>query len=134
MDGRFNLRHIKAVRGQPGFTLIEIMVALMVLAIGLAAVMTSMAGSIRNASGLQERTFAHWVAMNQMAKIQVSGSKAPSTKRGSEEMAGHEWYWTIELSNTADKTGKFKFADVRVKVNEDDESPIVTLRTMVTTK
>ena len=121
----------KISRKQNGFTLIEIMVALMVLAIGLAAVMTSMAGSIRNASGLQERTFAHWVAMNQMAKIQLSGNKPPSTKRGSEEMAGHEWYWTIELSDTADKTGVFKFADVRVKVNEDDELPLITLRTMV---
>ena len=118
-------------KGQKGFTLIEIMVALMVMAIALAAVMTTMGGAIRNAAGLQERTFAHWVAMNQMAKIQLAGNKIPSTKSGSEEMAGHEWYWTITLEKTGDDIGLFKFVDLRVKVNEDDENPLITLRTLV---
>ena len=107
------------------------MVALMILAIALAAVMTTMASAIRNASGLQERTFAHWVALNQMAKIQIAGSRIPSTKRGSEEMAGHEWYWSIEITKTNDDFPNLKYADVSVKVNEDDENSIVKLRYVV---
>jgi len=118
--------------GQTGFTLIEIMVALMVIAIALAAVMTTMSSAIRNAAGLQERTFAHWVAMNQMAKIQLNGNVKPSTKSGSEEMAGHEWYWNITIEKTGGDTDLFRFVDLRVKVNEDDENSLITLRTLVT--
>lgn len=116
-------------RQQSGFTLLEVMVALGVIAVGLAAAVTTVTASVRNASGLQQRTFAHWVAMNQLAKIQITGNKVPSTKRGSEPMAGHEWYWRISLEPTADKA--FKYVDVSVRTEENDETPVVTVRGMV---
>jgi general secretion pathway protein I len=126
MLGIFNQHSVKRQRG---FTLLEVMVALGIVAVGLAAAVTSVTAGVRNASGLQQRTFAHWVAMNQLAKIQITGSKIPSTKRGSEPMAGHEWYWRIELEPTADDA--FKYVDVSVRANEEDEEPVVTVRGMV---
>jgi len=50
---------------QRGFTLLEVIVALAVIAFALSAAVSAVSGNTRNAAGLQQRTYAHWVAMNQ---------------------------------------------------------------------
>lgn len=118
-------------RHQQGFTLLEVMVALLIVALGLAAAVSTVTASVRNSAGLKERTFAHYVAMNELAKIEINGNRKPSKTEGTTEMAGHEWYWEMEFVKTADDTGKMLFVDIRVKANEDDENPVVTLRSMI---
>ena len=62
----------RATCRQHGFTLLEVMVALAVIAFALAAAVSAVSGNTRNAAGLQQRTYAHWVAMNKMAELQIS--------------------------------------------------------------
>ncbi len=125
-DGKaINRSFLKSQRCQ-GFTLLEVIVALAVIAFALAAAASAVSGNARNASGLQQRTYAHWVAMNKMAELHV-GKKWPSTRTttGSTLMARHEWFWSVKVSKTANKF--IRRVDVRVRPEEDDESPLVTL-------
>jgi general secretion pathway protein I len=111
-----------------GFTLLEVIVALAVIALVLAAGASAVSGSARNASGLQQRTYAHWVAMNEMTKLHVA-KKWPAlrTTSGSTLLARHEWFWSIKVSKTPDKKGFMRRVDITVRADEDDESSLVTL-------
>ena len=109
-----------------GFTLLEVMVALAVIAFALAAGVSAVSGNTRNAAGLQQRTYAHWVAMNKMAELQLSKQwPATRTTRGSELMARHEWFWEMKVTNTPNVL--IRRVDLMVRVNEDDDTPLVTL-------
>ncbi|MBL1276500.1 MAG: type II secretion system minor pseudopilin GspI [Ectothiorhodospiraceae bacterium] len=109
-----------------GFTLLEVMVALAVIAFSLAAATSAISGNSRNASGLQQRTYAHWVAMNKMTELHI-GRQWPSlsTKKGSALLARHEWFWAVKTTKTPNPM--IRRVDVMVRSEEDDESPLVTL-------
>ncbi|MEE8378940.1 MAG: type II secretion system minor pseudopilin GspI [Gammaproteobacteria bacterium] len=111
-----------------GFTLLEVMVALAVIALALAAATSAVSGNIRNASGLQQRTYAHWVAMNKLTEMQLANQwPATKTSRGSSLMAKQEWYWSITITKTPDGFDLIRKVDITVRLNEDDESSLITL-------
>jgi general secretion pathway protein I len=111
---------------QRGFTLLEVMVALAVIAFALAAAVSAVSGNSRNAAGLQQRTYAHWVAMNKMVELRISQQwPATRTTKGSALMARHEWFWSMKVSKTPNI--HIRRVDIMVRPNEDDESPLVTL-------
>jgi len=116
---------LKATRCQ-GFTLLEVIVALAVIAFSLAAAASAVSNSAGTASSLQQRTYAHWVAMNKMTELHTT-KKWPSisTTKGSTLMARHEWFWSVKVSKTPNQ--KIRRVDVRVRSDENDESPLVTL-------
>ena len=127
-------------KSSQGFTLIEVIVALAIIAIGMAAVMTSVTANIGNAAALKERTIAHWVAMNKIAEMQVK--KAYPRGRSSTEtveMAGVEWNVQVlksdmRLSGLKDfgiDTSKYKQLDVQVRLSEEAEYPIVSLTSYI---
>jgi len=90
-----------------GFTLIEVMVALTIIAISLGALLSTSGAQAGSAGYLKLKTLAHWVAVNELNQIRIS-KKFPSTgdKKGSTEMANHEWYWTRTTKKTEDKNAR----------------------------
>lgn len=111
---------------QRGFTLLEVMVALAVIGIGMAAVISAISATVNNAAGLQERTFAQWVAMNKLTEMQLNHEwPSPSTYDGSSIMAEHEWFWDMAVKDTEDKS--IRRVEIMVRVNKEDEGPLVTL-------
>ncbi len=77
-----------------GFTLVEVLVALAVLTIALAAVMRALSQSIDTSASLRDRTVAMWVAQNRLATHQITRDfPAPDTTEGEAEMAGRVWRW-----------------------------------------
>ena len=54
-----------------GFTLVEVLVALAIVAIALAAGFRSVAQSAESATALKARTLALWVAQNRLAAAQL---------------------------------------------------------------
>jgi len=92
---------LQSTRRDAGFTLIEVLVALAVLAIALAAVMQTVTHSIDLTASLRERNVALWVAQNRLAQHQVTLSwPTPDTTEGTVEMAGRSWHWREQVSTT----------------------------------
>jgi len=109
-----------------GFTLLEVMVALAVIAFALAAGISASSNNTRNAAGLQQRTYAHWVAMNKMAELNINRTFPPlRTTRGSMLMARHEWHWTMNVTKTP--MTDIRRVDINVRADEDDKNSLVML-------
>ena len=86
-----------------GFTLLEILVALAILAIALASITSMASNQTLNTAHLRDKTLAHWVAMNKIAELQISGEWPSKGKQtGDEEMGMHEWHWVRTVSDTPD--------------------------------
>ena len=93
------------MRGGPGriggFTLLEVLVALAVTALAIAALWKALSQGIVVAQGLPERSAARWVAHNRIVLRQAAGEwPAPRTYRGNAEMGGREWHWEEQVSAT----------------------------------
>ena len=110
-----------------GFTLLEVMVALAVLAIALAALIKGVSDNTANAAHLRDKTLAHWVGMNVAAEQRLSASwTEKKTLRGEEEMGNHTWYWRASITETFDEDVRRLDVEVRGS-DERDVTPLVTL-------
>ena len=84
-----------------GFTLIEVLVALAIVTVGMAAVLSALTSSAHTVSYLRDKTFANWVALNQIALVRISGQlPAPGKGDGDVDFAGRKWHWHQEVSTT----------------------------------
>jgi general secretion pathway protein I len=84
-----------------GFTLVEVLVALAVLAIALTAVMRALGQAIDATATLRERHVALWVAQNRLAQHQMGRDwPAAETTDGEAEIAGEKWFWREQVSTT----------------------------------
>ncbi|MDD2701491.1 MAG: type II secretion system minor pseudopilin GspI [Sideroxydans sp.] len=86
---------------QQGFTLLEVLVALAILAITMAAVSRTSSSSIHHAEALRTRITADWVAQNRLALHQARGDWLPTgIQNGEEEQAGQTFPWREEIIAT----------------------------------
>ena len=84
-----------------GFTLVEILVALALLTVALAAGMRALAQAADGAGTLKARTLALWVAQNQLAVAQLSASTSTlGSTQGSAMQAGAAFTWRQTISAT----------------------------------
>jgi general secretion pathway protein I len=89
------------VRRAHGFTLIEVLVALAIAAIGLAAALSVVSESARNASYLHDKAFGSWIALNRLAEVRTAGI-LPSVDKtdGDVEFANGKWKWQQLVTET----------------------------------
>jgi len=114
-------------RGSRGFTLIEVLVALAVLAIALSAIIKTMSANTLNSIYLRDRTLAQWVALNKITELQLSKDMpSPGKSDGSTVMGNHEWFWEAEIKTTPDDD--VNTVTLRVRDQPDAENPVTTLQ------
>jgi general secretion pathway protein I len=90
-----------------GFTLIEVMVALTIIAISLGALLNTSGAQARNTSYLKQKTLAHWVAVNELTQLRLANEFPDlGDKKGSTNMAQKDWYWTRTTKATEDKDAR----------------------------
>jgi general secretion pathway protein I len=113
-----------------GFTLIEVLVALVIVAAGAAAVLSALNGAASSTTYLRDKTFAQWIAANRIAELRLA--RAPprdGTDDGELDYAGRRWAWRQEIKD-ADIPG-LRRIDVSVRPAElavaDGDSWTVTL-------
>ncbi|MCP4077390.1 MAG: type II secretion system minor pseudopilin GspI [Gammaproteobacteria bacterium] len=98
---------------QSAFTLIEIMVALAIIALTMGAIIENTTSSTRNALYLKEKTVASWVALNQITLIRAKRQwTSNSNKHGVVEMANREWSWKLTIQKTDDANMRRLTVDV----------------------
>jgi len=123
-EGRASARARRGDR-TAGFSLIEVLVAMAVLAIALAAVTKAASEGAGNAGYLRDKTLADWVAMNRIVEMYAL-SEWPDLgrRRGSVPMAGREWEWTTQVSNTPDED--IRRVEVEVRPEGKEGEPLIT--------
>lgn len=83
-----------------GFTLLEVLVALAIVVLGMAAVLGALTSSADTVAYLRDKTFANWVALNQIAQVRISG-QTPQTGKSDgdvDDFAGRKWHWHQEVT------------------------------------
>ncbi len=113
------------MKSSRGFTLIEILAAVAVLAIALAAILSGMARYADNASYIRQKTVALWVAHNRLGEIKTAaGWPDTGTSNGTVEMAGQTWKWISDVKTTPDD--HLRRIDITVK-REGSDAALATL-------
>lgn len=92
---------MRKIPDKQGFTLIEVMVALLVVAISLFAIFKSTSSVTWHASYLKEKTIANWIAQNQVALYRSKKTWTNvSNTSGQVNMADVEWDWKMHIEKT----------------------------------
>jgi general secretion pathway protein I len=121
-----------AVKKTRGFTLIEVMVALAVVAIALPALMVSLYQHVDATGHLRDKSLARMVAANKLEELRIL-SKArralPSGEQtGVASMAGRDWYWTVTSEPTvSENLFQFEIDVAASELNAEAEQPLFTL-------
>lgn len=130
------LRKPMPVVRQAAFTLVEVLAALLVLALALTALQLRMSQQLDSAAYLRDKTVASWVALNQLALLRIaqrSGSAPPPAgMQGAVGMAGRTWYWVLTPQPNRAGAEREAVMPVTVGVSADTieaarTAPLVTL-------
>jgi len=104
-----------------GFTLIEVMVAMAIAALGLAAVAASVSQMVDAGVAMQQRTYASWIAHNKIAELRLANVIPDvSESSGDTTYANREWTWRATVSETGVEN-LFR-VDVQVGLADGDEN------------
>ena len=106
-------------RTDAGFTLVEVLVALVIFSVAVTALIAAQTASIRSASALDRHGFADIVAENQLALL-LAASAPPGTgfTNGDTDMAGRAYRWQVSVLEAGDRLLR---VTVRVCDRETDQ-------------
>jgi general secretion pathway protein I len=95
-----------AKKSQSGFTLIEVLLALIIIAIALTALIKAIAQNVENTHRIKQKTISHWVAMQGVALIQLGLLQINPNQETTQEtfMLGTHWFWRAKVSATPKKS------------------------------
>ena len=125
----------RSAKTNAGFSLVEVMFALFLVALVIGVASEVAGNSVRNVTSMKEATFARWVALNQIDTYKIERAQAgpngvmpADTAEGETEMGNMQWRWERELvaSNSTD------LRELRVTVyrtdNDADDEPVITVK------
>ena len=88
-------------RRQQGFTLIEVMVSLVIVALSLGAITASVSQMADAAITMQQRTWANWIGHNVVTEMRLANVLPEvSESEGEVTFASQQWLWTAVVSET----------------------------------
>jgi general secretion pathway protein I len=96
-----------------GFTLVEVLVALTIVALGLTALMVAVSGTARTSGYLRDKTIAQWIALNRLTQVRLMVNKLGDNQdAGQIDFAGRRWHYDTRYFDTQFKS--MKRVEVRV--------------------
>lgn len=113
---------------QRGMTLLEVMVALLLLSITGLSMLRASQQQVRNLDHLQQKRVASWVAENQLTMMAIQPFTATQPALAGESwQAGKRWYWQKRIIPT-DRQGLYA---IEVEVSDDPamKAPLIRLYT-----
>lgn len=109
-----------------GFTLVEVLVALAIVAIALLAALRAAGLGTTNAGELRSRLLGGWVAENLLAEHRARGDWLPvGARQGTVAQGGFDFAWREEITSTPHPA--FRRVDVLVYAAADDTRAIARL-------
>ena len=114
-----------------GFTLVEVMVALAVVAVALPALMFSLHQQIDGTAYLRDKSLARMVAANKLAEVSIMAKARRQLLKGKDggqtELAGRQWDWHMDTTETVVPN----FYRIEITVNAQDQETDVALYTLI---
>lgn len=90
-----------------GFTLVEVLVALTVVAIGLTALMVAVSSTARTSGYLRDKTIAQWIALNRLTQVRLTVNRLGDTgDTGELDFANRKWHYDTRYFDTTFPTMK----------------------------
>jgi general secretion pathway protein I len=113
-----------------GFTLLEVLVALAVVALALPALLFALDQQVDGTAYLRDKSLARLVASNKLTEVRLLADARGQLLRGSESgearLAGRDWYWWLDSEGT--EVPGFNRVTVRVGLAAGDgDDSLVTL-------
>jgi len=113
-----------------GFTLVEVMVALLVVAMALPALLMAMYQHIDGTGYLRDKSMAEMVAANKLDELRILSRASQNLLRGKDSgvatMAERDWYWWLESQPTP--VANFYRVEIEVAADEAQrDHPLYTL-------
>ena len=109
-----------------GFTLVEVMVALAIVAIALPALLMALYQQIDDTAYLRDKTLAYLVAENKNLHYEMKPNLSAGKDSGLASMADRDWYWWVETKAT--EVENFFRVDITVSLEEEQqEQPLYAL-------
>lgn len=126
------------INGKPaessGFTLVEVMVALAIVAIAVPALLFALFQQLDGTEYLRDRSIASWIATDRMSELRLVVAKQGAVPKGEllgeTRLAERDWYWWIEQQAT--EIPGFIRVDVKVSLEVERTQPLHTLTAFVT--
>lgn len=113
-----------------GFTLLEVLVALAVFAIAALALLSAQNTQVTTDQHMEEKTLAHWVALNQLADMRLH-KEFPDIgeKKITAKMADRDWLITIKSQGTPVNSVHLVQVSVALKPGDTsrEASPVTTV-------
>lgn len=121
-----NPRPLRQRKKNKGFTLIEVMVALVIVAVAVGALISASASFTSNTAHLRDRTFARWVAANRLAEMRAMREWPDLGKsEGESEFARQTWFWRVTTEAVQDAA--LRQIEIQVRLKADNQSALFTL-------
>jgi general secretion pathway protein I len=123
-------KNVKISKSLPqGFTLVEVMVALIIVAVAVPALLMRMESMANASTHNRTVTFSHWVAENRLAEVLITRQLEKREPRGREggdvEMAGVKWDWNVETVET--RNSEFPGFEMTVRSAPQGQEPMADL-------
>jgi general secretion pathway protein I len=113
-------------RSPRGFTLIEVLVGLLVLALALMALTRTAAIQVQAFGDLRERTLAGWLAADVLAETRLANPFPPTGKSdGQRKFAGRDWRWQLNVEAT--EVATMRRLNVHIYTLGDNAKPVAEL-------
>jgi general secretion pathway protein I len=85
-----------------GFTLVEVLVALVVVALGLTALMVAVNGTARTSGFLRDKSLAQWIALNRLSEVRLNVTKfGQNTDTGELDFGSRKWHYDTRYFDTS---------------------------------
>jgi general secretion pathway protein I len=114
-------------RASRGFTLIEVLVALVIVAFGMGAALKALTSAADSTARLREKTFAAWIALNQLATERLgTGTQKTGNREAEVDYAGSRWHWQqivedMEVPGLKRITVRVRHSNQKGKIDADSD-------------
>ena len=94
---------MKLARRAGGFTLVEVLVALVIVALGLTALMVAVNGTARTSGFLRDKTLAQWIALNRLTEVRLNmvSKFGQNTDTGELDFGNRKWHYDTRYFDTS---------------------------------
>ena len=109
-------------RHKRAFTLVEVMVALAIIALSLTAIAAKMSRMIDTSNSMRERTYASWIAQNKITELRLANViPEVTTTSGDIGYANSTWRWRAVVS----ESGIENLFRVDVEILDEDGDAVI---------